>query len=295
MSDIRLPQRPMVELAPPIDGLEQVRGEAGRRRRRRAGIAAAGVTTAAGVAVVVALSGAAGGVDMLKPAPPAGPRPVASTPAPQRPGEVSVDAKGRRHVRQPTPRLVTGKTSGRAPSGRGHVVATIPSNPNATPPRDQIARSQQPTLSRWQSTYTDSPARECAGSEYGDTSGTLKNAVGWCLDAMATPVSGGERLHLRLCRDSTGGGALTFDGTREVDLSVRQGSRTVWDWATLHPGGSGGHQITEPANGCMNWAVVWPDVTTAGAPAGHGNFTFVGTSTAEETQGNPSVSAAFGY
>ena len=51
MSDIRLPYRPMVELPPPVDGLEQVRGEAGRRRRRRAGVAAAGLTTAAGVAV----------------------------------------------------------------------------------------------------------------------------------------------------------------------------------------------------------------------------------------------------
>lgn len=294
MSDVRLPQRPLVELAPPIDGLEQVRGEAGRRRRRRAGLAAASLTTAAGVAVIIALSGGAGGVDVLKPAPPAGgsivdsPSPTATAPV------VVAPAKARKGGAGHALPGRTGGHAGRAPSG-GHGVGTLANRNASPPPGGQSSQVQQPTLSRWQSTYTDSPARQCSGSTYGDGSGTLENSVGWCLDVMATPVSAGVRLHVRLCRDSTGGGTLSFAGSREVDLAVQQGARTVWDWADLHPGGAGAHQLSEPANGCMNWSLVWPDVAQDGRPAGHGTFTFVGTSTADEMKGKPDESVPFSY
>ena len=291
MSDIRLPRRPIVELAPPVDGLEQVRGEAGRRRRRRAGVVGASLTAAAGVVVVLALSGGAGGLAVLKPAPPAAPGATVATPTPQRPGHVSADAPGHQHAVRAMPRLVTGKRGHRASQGPvGHVVAPVPNGNDRTPPP-----SGGPALTRWQSTYAASPARQCSGSTYGGPDSAFESSVGWCMDVTATPVSDGVRLHVQLCRDSTGGGSLSFDGTREVDLSVRQGTKTVWDWATLHPGSSGPHRLSEPANGCMNWSLVWPDVTTAGQPAGHGSFTFVGTSTANEMKGKPDESAAFSY
>lgn len=297
MSDIRLPQRPFVELAPPMDGLDQVRGEAGRRRRRRAGLAAASLTTAAGVAVVMALSGAAGGVDVLKPAPPAGqgflePSPTATgTP----PTDVVDTVIPRRHPRAHTPGVHRHAESGAAtgPGSTGVIAPGQPGRPSQ--PAKHVAGATQPTLTRWQSTYTEAPARECSGSTYGDGSGSLENSVGWCLEVTAKPVSGGVRLHIQLCRDSTGGGSLSFDGTREVDLAVQQAGRTVWDWATLHPGSSGPHQFSEPANGCMNWSLVWPGVTTGGESAGHGSFTFVGTSTANEMKGKPNESVDFAY
>ena len=299
MSDIRLPQRPMVELTPPLDGLDQVRGEAGRRRRRRAGVAAASLTTAAGLAVVVALSGGGAGVDVLKPAPPAGQGIDSPAPSAKPPTVMTLKPASSRHRRAGGQSTVAaaGKAHRDAGSGPEPVAGAQP-NANGAAGAPSGGRSSgvpQPTLRRWQSTYTDSPARECAGSEYGDTSSMPKNAVGWCLDVFATAASGGEQLHIRLCRDSTGGGTLNFFSTREVDLAVQQGGKTVWDWASLHPGSSDSHQLSEPANGCMNWALVWTDVTTAGKSAGGGSFTFVGTSTADEMQGNPSASADFAY
>jgi hypothetical protein len=296
MSDIRLPQRPMVQLPPPVDGLDRVRGEAGRRRRRRAGVAAAGLTTAAGVAVVVALSGAAGGVDVLKPAPPAGQG--IESPAPSATGRavVAVQPATRHHREAGSQPLATGHQAGVGPAtGPGQGVGT---GPNATGPapasEGQVSRAQQPRLSRWQSTYTGGP-RECTGSTYSGPDGTFESAVGWCASATATSLSGGVRLQLQLCRDSTGGGTLTFSGTREVDLAVRDGQRTVWDWAKLHPGSSGPHQLSATANGCWNWSVVWPGVTQSGASSVHGVYTFVGTSTASEMKGSPDYSTTFGY
>ncbi|HET6818351.1 MAG TPA: hypothetical protein VFH66_14080 [Mycobacteriales bacterium] len=296
MSDIRLPQRPVVELAPPVDGLEQVRGEAGRRRRRRAGVTAAGLTTAAGLAVVVAVSGGAAGIDVLKPAPPAGQDFSSPAPTATAPRMVALDPVSPRH-RHAAPRpagrqqqaggaqaLPSQGTTGTGPSG----TATSPTRSG------QVSRSQGPTLTRWQSTYTGGP-RECTGSTYGDSGGTLQSAVGWCAAVTATPLSRGVRLQFQLCRDSTGRGTLTFPGTREVDFAVDQGSRTIWDWAKLHPGGAGTHQLSANANGCWNWSLLWPDVTQTGASAGHGTFTFVGTSTANEMKGAPEYSATFGY
>lgn len=296
MSDIRLPQRPMVELPPPIDGLDQVRGAAGRRRRRRAGVLGASLTTAAGIAVVLSLSGGPGGLAVLKPAPPAGPGLV--QPSPTATGAVGVDpAKRHQHVaaRRPSTR---GQQPGHAAqvsrSGQGTDMQPPPPTDVAPESQGQVSRTQQPTLSRWQSTYTGG-ARECTGSTYSGPDGTFESAVGWCATAIATSLSDGVRLHLQLCRDSTGGGTLTFSGTREVDLEVRDGSRTVWDWAKLHPGSAGPHQLSAIANGCWNWSVLWPDVTQSGAPAGHGVFTFVGTSAANEMKGSPDYSTNFGY
>jgi len=297
MSDIRLPQRPMVELPPPVDGLDRVRGEAGQRRRRRAGLVGAGLTTAAAVAVVLALSGGPGGIAVLKPAPPAAPGFVQPTPTGT--GAVGVAAAAKHHylaAHQSTVRAHAAGPAGShsAPSGRDADTLPRPADP-VPQSHGQVSRTQQPQLTRWQSTYTESPARQCSGSTYGDGGGTLESSVGWCLDVYATPVSDGVRLHIRLCRDSTGGGTLSFASTREVDLAVSQGTKTIWDWASSHPGSSDAHQMSEPANGCMNWALVWPAVTTAGGPAGHGDFTFVGTSDANEMQGHPSESVNFAY
>ena len=297
MSDIRLPQRPMVELPPPVDGLDQVRGEAGRRRRRRAGVAAAGLTTAAGFAVVLALSGAAPGMDVLKPAPPAGQGLDSPTPTATKPLVVALDPVTRRHRKSGhTPGTSAGRQAHRGAAVTPPQVAGAQPMPNnaAAPPSGGTARTQGPTLTRWQSTYTGSP-RECTGSTYGGSDGTLESAVGWCAAVSTSSVTHGVRLHFQLCRDATGAGTLTFAGTREVDFAVRQGSHTVWDWAKLHPGSAGTQQLSATANGCWNWSLVWPDQTQSGASAGHGTFTFIGTSTANEMKGAPDYSTTFGY
>lgn len=296
MSDIRLPQRPMVQLPAPVDGLDQVRGEASRRRRRKLLAAAGGGAGALAVAAALALSTSGGGLAVLRPEPPAGPGVVqpTPTPSPSLPADLVVDPITRQHPRG-GPSVHSGRHTAAAGSGRPAASATSAAAPTPVAGASAAYRVQQPTLSRWQSTFTDAPARQCSGSTYSGPEDSFESSVGWCLEVTASPVSDGVQLHVRLCRDSTGGGTLTFAGSREVDLAVRQGSRTVWDWAALHPGGGGAHQLSEPANGCMNWSVVWPDITTDGAAAGHGSFTFVGTSTANEMKGKPDDSVDFSY
>jgi len=285
----------MVELSPPVDGLDQVRGEAGRRRRRRAGVVGASLTTAAGVAVVVALSGGPGGLAVLKPAPPAAPGGIQPTPTVT--GAAGVGRATQHHQAHAGRPPATRHTVGHGQVARsGDGTESLPPPADAMPQSSgQVSRAQQPTLSRWQSTYPAGGVQQCSGSTYGGTDGSFESAVGWCLTVLATPVSDGVQLLVQLCRDSTGGGTLSYSGSREVDLAVRQGNRTLWDWATLHPGGNEAHRMSVPANGCWNWSLDWPDVTTAGGSAGHGNFTFVGISTADEMKGGDSQSVAFSY
>jgi hypothetical protein len=47
------------------------------------------------------------------------------------------------------------------------------------------------------------------------------------------------------------------------------------------------------ADHCWDWSVVWPDITQTGASAGHGTFTFVATSYAQEVQAGPTQSVSF--
>lgn len=280
-----LPSRAYVELPPPPDGFASVRREASRRRARRTLATVAGGVSAAVVGVVVVLLGGGGDVAVLRPAP--------VTPVTQPPG---------RSAQSPSP-----SPSRATPSGPQHLLpvtggqsAGVTSAGSAgapTPslsPSPQHAGSSEPSLVRTQSTYTGA-TRVCAGSQYGDTSGQQQSGAGWCLDASAVTVSGGERLSLTLCRDSTSGGSLTFATTREVDLAVTRGGATVWSWSHDHAGTPSQHTLAASANGCWTWSLVWPDVTESGSSAGHGSYMLVATSTADELQGHPSTQVAFSY
>jgi hypothetical protein len=149
---------------------------------------------------------------------------------------------------------------------------------------------------RWQSSYVRPPgtARVCGGSTSNE-SGDVGAGVGWCLTATARRVDGGVRLLVQACRDDTTGGTLSYQSAREVDLTVKRGGATVWDWGHDHPDRPGAHQLTAPADGCWNWAVDWPVVTQTGGPAGHGAFTFVATTTAGELSGFPPQAVSFSY
>jgi hypothetical protein len=108
-------------------------------------------------------------------------------------------------------------------------------------------------------------------------------------------VADGVRLLLQACRDSTGGGTLTYDGTRETDLVVQRGGVTVWSWGRTHPDSPAPHQRAASAAQCWNWQLVWPDVRQSGAAAGHGEFTLVATTSAHELAGYPPQSVRFSY
>ena len=280
-----LPSRAYVELPPPPDGFATVRREASRRRARRTVATVAGGISAAVVGVVVVLLGGGGDVAVLRPAP--------VTPATQLPGRLAQSPSPSPSLAAPSgPQHLLPVTGGR--SG-GATSATSAAGATPTPsPSPQHAGSREPSLVRTQSTYTGA-TRVCTGSQYGDTSGQQQSGAGWCLDVSAAAVSGGERLSLTLCRDSTSGGSLTFATTREVDLAVMRGGTTVWSWSHDHAGTPSQHTLAASANGCWTWSLVWPDVTQSGSSAGHGTYTLVATSTADELQGHPSRQVAFSY
>jgi hypothetical protein len=88
---------------------------------------------------------------------------------------------------------------------------------------------------------------------------------------------------------------LTYASSREIDFAVRQNGKTIWDWARDHPDSPGAHTRHAAANDCWNWQLVWPDVRQSGASAGHGQFTFVATTTADELSGYPPEAINFRY
>jgi hypothetical protein len=157
---------------------------------------------------------------------------------------------------------------------------------------DDANRPAGPQLSRSRSSYAGAP-RLCGGSTYGNTSGSLHSGVGWCLDALVTPTAGGERLTITLCRDGSGGGALSYTSSREVDLAVSRDGTRLWSWGRTHPGRPHDHQLVAKANGCWNWSVVWPRETDDGQPAPHGAYVFTATTTATELRGHPTETATF--
>lgn len=279
MSQTRLPRRQWMALQPPPDGLVEVRRVARQRRRRRAAAVAAVGSGVATVVTLVALLGGGGGVAVLKTVPAAiqpGPTTANSSPS----ATIRVAAPAQRHA------------PGAAPStavGRGGQPATNPGG--STTGRDGSSSSTQPQLTRSQSTYTGA-ARVCSGSTSG-TGTQFHSSLNWCLTALAQPARGGTQLTVNLCRDSSGGGSLTFETTSEADLTVQRDGKTVWDWAYDHPARPSSHTLSSPLNGCWNWSLLWPDTTQSGTSAGHGTFTFVATSTAQELTGGPTTSTTF--
>jgi predicted lipoprotein with Yx(FWY)xxD motif len=117
----------------------------------------------------------------------------------------------------------------------------------------------------------------------------------WCPEADVNPTANGKRLSLTLCRDSSAGGTLTFDSTREVDFAVTRGGKTIWTWSHDHPGSASQHTLSAAADGCWVWSLVWPGVTQAGRSVGEGAYTLVATTTAQELQGSPSTQVDFSY
>jgi hypothetical protein len=292
-----LPQRPFVQLPAPPDGLGEVRREASRRRRRRAlGVAVAGGGAVA-LAAVLAVGSGGSGLAVLQPVDPGvTPAPDVSAPASahQR-APHSMTSAGHRHAatgesrtgRQPSAGAV-GSRGGAGADGSGATTS------RSRPRHQRAVATYSPAIRLVRSSSRSSQPRVCQGSTYSDD-GRLGYAVDWCLTSAATPVAGGVELSLEICRDATSNGRLTFDSTREVDLTVKQGSTTIWDWARAHPGSPDNHQLSAPANGCWDWSLVWPGVTQSGRAAGHGSFTLVARSTAQELSGMPIDSVSFSY
>jgi hypothetical protein len=290
----QLPRRPFRALPPPSGGLDSVRREARRRRRRRATAVAAGGTGVAAVAVAVVVSTASGGFAVLKPMPPAGGGGPTSHPS-VAPGAVhhappSTSVPTSRgsgaSVGVPSHGRPAGDVTGQGPARRGSVATSTQPSGRRGDPRLERYRSTNPGPS-FKSTEL------CGeGVSYGDGADA---SVGWCFGVSATRQAGAERLTVHLCRDNTSGGRLSFPSAREVDITVRQGSKTVWDWGHDHPDQPGAHQLAAPVNGCWNWTLLWSGNTQRGGAAPHGSYTFVATTTAKELRAYQPRTRRFTY
>jgi len=247
-----------------------------------------------GVAVAVAVVTTSGaGPDTLRPLPPAfRPTPTAS-PAPLADKTPMVH-----HPPATVSAPLGGRSAGKPPRQSVPVTGAAPVLDRRAP-RQQAghrttASDASVQLHVFRSQLASDGATVCPGNESAPD-GSVTGGVGWCLTETARHVTDGMQLTIAACRDTTGGGRLSYSTTREVDLAVQRNGRTVWDWATDHPGTAWTHTRTAFANGCWNWQLVWPGVTQSGAPARHRSFTFVGTTTAEELAGYPPQQVNFRY
>ena len=286
----QLPRRPFRALTPPPDGLDVIRREARRRRRRRATFVAAGGTGVAAVAVALVLSTASGGLAVLKPTPdtPAG---GAGTTSPH----PSASSQVTRHAAPPVTVPVSPTSAAHKVPRQNHEAPTAapPARSNNVP-RSQPSQAPSTRLRVYRTHGTMSGVQLCGG-DFSSGQGSFGNGVGWCEAASATKVTGGERLRFTACRDDTRGGSLTYPSRREIDFAVRQNGRTIWDWGRSHPDSAGAHTRSAAANDCWNWELVWPDARQSGRPAGHGQFTFVATTTADELSGYKPETGSFRY
>jgi hypothetical protein len=300
MTDRGLPRRPLTPMQPPIDGLQDVRREAGRRRRRRAAISAAsGATVAAAAAAAIVLATETGGLAVLKPVPPAAhlpsSRPAATAHLPK--SVASTPDRSGGHRPTSVGSLPTTRKRPATSMATGNSDAVAPARPAQSQQQSTVMSGHRtPYMTRYRSTWKGSGVadrRLCSGVESSDDQGT-HHGVGWCPSAIATRVSGGERLTFQICRDSTSGGQLTFSGSREVDLVLRHNGHVVWSWAKVRPGHPDSHHLTAAADGCWNWTLVWPGVTSGGRAAPRGSYTVTASSTAQEV--SPQLATAdFSY
>lgn len=288
-----LPRRSFSPEPLPPDGLAAVRREATRRRRvRTIRVTAGGAATAAAAAAVIALTGAAGGSDVLKPLPPA----LQPTPSTS-PLHVPTDAAPSHELHAAA---VGGSASGdshpRGGSAGAASAAAVPTDARSSH-ASTSGTNEAPAvkLHVFRSTHAGSGTQICAGDVSGGTGSINRQGVGWCMFATAQKAAHGVRLTLSACRDDTTAGRLTYSSSREIDIAVKRGGRTVWNWAAGHPGAPSAHTRHAAANECWNWQLVWPDITQSGASAGHGQFTFVGTPTAQELAGYPPETIPFRY
>lgn len=279
----QLPSRPYVELPPPPDGFVTARREASRRRARRTVGVVAGGVSAAVVGVVVAVVGGGNDIAVLKPAPvtPATQQPPAPAGPSAAPGPV-VSPAGSARPRPGAASVTPPRTAGSEATAKG-----------APQKRTGEQVITQPVLARTRSSYSGYP-RVCRTGDHA-TDSSVQPGDNWCFDAAATSVSGGERLSLTLCRDSTSDGTLTYGTSNEVDFVVMQGRQTVWRWSRAHPPSSSPHSLSAAADGCWEWSLVWPGRTQSGAAAGHGGYTLVVSTTADQLSAERPTQVAFTY
>jgi hypothetical protein len=292
MTDRGLLRRPVVPMAPPADGLEEVRREAGRRRRRRAVLSAAGGATVAAVAATAIVLAAEGnGIAVLKPRPmPPAAQPTPSVSAVPRPTPLVSRPANTPHS-SPSRSLIAHHATTHHHNGQP---VLVPQTRSSSAPSSQPSGPTSIRMHVYRSHGTMSGTQVCSG-DVSNGQASVGNGLGWCRAISATKVAGGMRLRFTACRDDTRGGTLTYKSRREVDFAVRQNGKLIWDWAHYHPDSAGPHTRRAAANDCWNWELVWPDVKQTGDSAGRGQFVFVAKTTADELSGYPPMTSNFRY
>jgi hypothetical protein len=287
-----LPRRPFTELSAPTGGLADARRVATRRRRAKAAVAS--TASAAAVAVVLALAGSSplSDRDSLRvtspgesgsPVPTATDAPTpASTSASQQPASNGT----------PEP--------GSSPGSAGSVGVGSPEESSSPRPVSSPVSGGDsyvtPDLSRTYFAADQSlvygGTHLCGGSTTRDDTNT-GSTINWCHSALVTKTTGGHTLAAQLCRDGSSGKQLTFQSTREVDLQVKRGGKTVWRWSVGHTFASEPHVLQVEADHCWRWTLSWGDVDGAGKALPSGNYELWVTSYGAEMAANPETSVGF--
>jgi hypothetical protein len=282
-----LPSRSFTPLLPPPAGaLTAVSAGRGIRRRRRlagAGAAAASLVLVAGV---VAASGAGSphAEDQLVPAGGSTHSPEAQPPT-LIDGRAPATARGGGIAPQPRPMEGTSAATGNAlgsTAGQTSQSGSGSSGGTSGYRTPALRRTYKPGSGPSVPTTQQGPSpRVCGAQVYGDDDG-FNSSSDWCLAPIVTTTSRGHDLTVQLCRDSTSSGQLTFARTREVELVVRAGSRTVWRWSTGQPDAAHRHTLDAGADGCWLWTAPWTDVDARGNRLPEGSYTLLVTASATE-------------
>jgi hypothetical protein len=269
-----------VPVAPPADGLRLAFVAARRRRSRKAG--AAGT---AGLLAAVALFASTGGT---------GDRALMQEPLPPS----STTGLG----------IVEG--AGEATAAPTSTAAPAPVDLQSPDPNAHLAVGQARSTGRNGTTTVEQPQQSTGGSSHGvraqstkPVSGPMTRSAslgypndlicparkqqerqrGLCSDIYVTnSAQGTMTVTAEICNAGTATDLLSFPTARELDLTVRQGTREVWRWSTGRHFAATPHEITIGTQECVMWSTEWSLVDSKGARVKAGDYTIVAAFEAEE-------------
>jgi hypothetical protein len=286
-----LPERPSYGPPPPSAGALGAISTARHRRRRNRALTGGGL--AAAVVAVAAAAVLGGGThalseDRLEQVATPSPEASASTaPSPSSPAASSAPSGS-----------TGGEPAASGEPGSGPA-SPAPSSPGGSGATAAPQPTQQPGYRTPDMTRTYGPARTApagaavCGTTTFDDDGQGRTS-GWCFTTeVGEPTPSGRRLLLRICRDDTGPGSLTYGDGLETDLAVLSGQREVWRWSADRSFPEQEHALPAERRYCYTWSVDWTQVDGSGRRLPAGDYTLLATSRAHEVAGTPSHKESF--
>jgi hypothetical protein len=116
----------------------------------------------------------------------------------------------------------------------------------------------------------------------------VRSRPNWCVTLSAEERASGHQLSLRICRDDSGPGTLTYSDALETDFAVlTDAGQEVWRWSADHSDEGPEHVLDVGTGQCLTWTTEWADVDRNGDALPPGTYTLVSTTFARELQRLP--------